>query len=736
MASRTDMLIEADRRGLLKGEQKRMFDEAVSRGLITISPQDMSNENLEVESSQTRIMTPEQAGDFARRAQATVDYGGPDGYLDAFGQGAVRGMEKIGEGIGQRYLDVKEFFGGDTASDRRDLEVSRKIQQQKYKPTQDEYPITSTAGDIAGSIVALPIPAARVRDAMAVGGTIGAGTYLEPGEGAAEFAKNIAVDSALSGLGQLAAPYLQKGFNKGQAFFSALYKKVVGADPRPEMFTRNGLSSEGRRAIDELGITEEEFSRIYQELDKSLDPTQAARQSRAEEAGIPLTQAQITRDFEQQQAEQALKSGLGRDANEARAFEQGQQDSIRESMEGFQQQFGDANLGRETRGREVQEAFIKNKKEQDDNVRELYKKAKEIQGDDTILDNNSIVDSAYENLIGSGRPVEDGVIKSVETALAKYGLLGDVAESSGRFRTVVTDDGRRIQILGDIEPLTLNNSELLRQKLNEAYRLDKSGAVKGIIKELDDQVENAVSRLPSGSRKQEAFEKARLAARDVKQQFGQKDIISNLVGYKKGTTTNAIDPADVMAKIYKGDKGITNLKQVKAALMSNPNNRSLDAWKSIQAQGVSDIFTQAFNPANGNVSGQRLKSAIKRFGNGDMKQGERKLKLLLGDKYKQFNSLVQSIGDATIPLERTTNPSGTGAAIINFLVRIGNVGKFGLGDTALMLTQKAKDAAAAKSTLRGIKEASPEKYRKAIKANNDLIDAFIGLGVSRAGQGE
>jgi len=33
-ASREEMLIEADRRGLLKGEQKAQFDEAVKRGLI------------------------------------------------------------------------------------------------------------------------------------------------------------------------------------------------------------------------------------------------------------------------------------------------------------------------------------------------------------------------------------------------------------------------------------------------------------------------------------------------------------------------------------------------------------------------------------------------------------------------------------------------------------------------------------------------------------------------------
>ena len=153
----------------------------------------------------------------------------------------------------------------------------------------------------------------------------------------------------------------------------------------------------------------------------------------------------------------------------------------------------------------------------------------------------------------------------------------------------------------------------------------------------------------------------------------------------------------------------------------------------IRARGATEMFSGAPFPAkpmsmNAYLGARPIAAALD--------AGADIVVVRFGDKYKQFNSLVQSIGDATIPLERTTNPSGTGAAIINFLVRVGNVGKFGLGDTALMLTQKAKDAAAAKSTLRGIKEASPEKYRKAIKANNDLIDAFIGLGVSRAGQGE
>ncbi len=170
MSNKTELLIEANRRGLLKGEQKTMFDQAVSRGLINLPASETPSEQLP-----TKMKSQQDMADFARRAQMTVEYGADDSMIGAIGSGFKRGLEKFGEGVYQRGLDVAEFFGADKGKERRDLEVSRKIQQQKFKPTQEEYPISSTVGEIGGSIAALPLPVSTIKGAAALGGAVGAG---------------------------------------------------------------------------------------------------------------------------------------------------------------------------------------------------------------------------------------------------------------------------------------------------------------------------------------------------------------------------------------------------------------------------------------------------------------------------------------------------------------------------------------------------------------------------------
>ena len=668
------------------------------------------------------------------RMQSTVQYPSADTTLGALGEGFVRGVEEVGEGLLQRGMDIYEFFGGDPSGLRKDLAISRDIQQQKFSPTEQEFPIASTVGEIGGSVAALPIGAATIPKAVAAGGAFGAAQYLEDGEGLGDFAKNIAVDALAGGLGQAAAPYIQKGFNKGQALFSGIYKKATGIDPRPEMFTLSGtLSVEGKKALSDLGMSEDEFSRIYQNLDNNLNPIQAARQERAKELGVDLTQGQVTKDFAQQEAEQTLRSGLGREAEAARQIENLQQQQLREAAESFTTGLGDVSEGKMVAGGNIQKALRELEEEGRKNVSQLYENASNIPGNKAPLDSESLLDTIDESVIA--RPVDPRVSNSIESLMAKYGLIDGEIEKAGRFNQIIQADGTKVKFKGDQESLNLDNAEKFRQGLNQLMPNDDSGAVKQIIGKLDELVGQTIQELPGSSQKAVAFKEARAAAREQFKNFSDKDIIDNLVSYKKGTSTDFIDPGVVMDRIYKGKDGFTNLQKVKTALMQKPTNKTVDAWKSVQAQGVSDIFGQSINPATGEISGQRLSSAIKRFGNGSTEEGKKKLKLLLGDKYNQFNNLTQVIGDATIPLKGTTNTSGTAYKLLNFLTRVGTVGQFGADAVATVAT-KAKDAAKSKSILKNIEKASPEKVTQAVKANDELIDAVLGLAISRTLQTE
>ena len=719
MATKTEMLIEANKRGLLVGERKTQFDEAVKRGLIKLPASEMPSEQIEA----VQVREP-LAGVDAARLQSTVVYPKEETALGAFLGGARRGMETIGEGILQRGAEVGEFLGFDTGEFQEKLKVTGDIREQQFKPTKEDRPYSSAAGEIAGTVAGFPVAPAKIPQAIAAGATFGA---IQPTESDKDTALNVAQDAILGGVGAWASPFIQRGFNKGQAMFSGLYKKATGADPRPEMFTPDGnLSDQGKDALNQIGIDEESFARLYQNTDQNLEPIAATRLARAEEQGIPLTTAQATKDFAQQEAEQTLRSSATREGTAARQIESEQQQALSRAQERFEQGFGDS-VDREARGSNVQQTLRDLQREGGKEVSSLYTKAKELEGSGVGVDNETLLNTVDDLIID--RPVSKETVETVESALAKFGLIDGEVSKSGRFTQVIGTDGKAVKFKGEQTPLTIDNTEELRQKLTAASSSDQTGAVSGMIKKLDEIVESAIDTLPEGAAKTEAFQVARQAAREQKQIFNQKDIIQNLVGYKKNTNTDVIQPDRVIDSILKGANAKGNLQRVKQVLMNNPTNKTLDAWKSIQAQGVADIFGQSINPATGDISGQRLASAIKKFGGGSVKEGQNRLKVLLGDKYKEFDNLVGAIGDATIPVKGTTNPSGTAYKLLNFMTRVGSVGTFG-AEAVLSLGNKAKDAVTSRRVLRQIEKASPEKVQQAVKANDEMIDAYIRLGLT------
>jgi len=296
---------------------------------------------------------------------------------------------------------------------------------------------------------------------------------------------------------------------------------------------------------------------------------------------------------------------------------------------------------------------------------------------------------------------------------------------AGRFKKIVDSEGKAVKFKGEQTPLTLDNAEEFRQKLRVAASGDESGAVTNMIRKLDSIVDEAVGQLPAGSERTGAFQAARSAARQQKEIFSAKDIVQKLVSFKSGTSTEMIAPDRVIDSILKGVNSLGDLQRVKKVLMNNPSSKSSGAWKSIQAQGAADLFSKSIGPAG--ISGARLETAIKSFGSGNVKEGEKRLKLLFGDKYSQFNNLRRSIGDATIPVIGTTNPSGTAYKMLNFMTRVGSVGAFGV-DAVIPLFNKVKDSTQSKKILALIETADPGKVKAAVRANNELIDAFVQLG--------
>lgn len=470
-----------------------------------------------------------------------------------------------------------------------------------------------------------------------------------------------------------------------------------------------------------------------------LPETALARVAEAQSEGVPLTRGQATQDFEIQDAEQTLRAAGSKEGGEARAFDIEQAERLKEATERFKSAFGDSSLTATDRGQAVKDALRELKEEGRKGVQALYKAAAETPGHDIPIVRDAVLEAADKAILET--PMDQGSKDALERALAKFGMLGDNVEANGRYRSVVSDDGRKIRILGEVEPLTLKNAESFRQALNAAW--DQKGLMGSVIRALDESVDDVLAKTASSERN-DLFKQARQAARQQKETFQAKDIVQSLADWKKGTRTDVVLPERAIAQIFSGGKeGLTSLKKVKALLLSKPTEKTRAAWKAIQAQGVGDILGNAYTTNSnlgggsiGSVSGAKLNTAIEKFGTD-------KLKVLLDEgEFNHLMKLRRIYGYATIPIKNTTNPSGSAFKLMSFLgpftSKLAPLTPYGM--LARDLVAKGRAVMKTRETLTGMTEFSATAAAKegpapkgktaaaleaADRAANELIQALI-----------
>ena len=381
--------------------------------------------------------------------------------------------------------------------------------------------------------------------------------------------------------------------------------------------------STGRKINDVLKDQGVDVGQLLQKARQGgdLTPQATTKISQAQQQGTQLTKAQATQDFAASEAEQTLLKSVSPEGIQARKFADQQQIDLQAASNKYLEQFGGSARLQEARGEltditarekggQIQTALRDIKEMTRREVSDLYTLAGETAGRELPLNNPSLVNIADDAIINL--PVTDATEKTMNTALAKFGLIGDRVEKSSRNKTNIFDGDQKIVISGDVTPLTLANSEQFRQALNKAVSDDRTGAAKGVIVELDNQIESIIKQGAEGGRTG-AFKTARDAFAKQKEMFSAKDVVQNLTEFKKGTGTDFVDPESVISKIAKGDKSVTNIKKVKQLLLKDPTPESRIAWKSIQAETAGDILSQAINKDTLDISGARLNTAIKKF---------------------------------------------------------------------------------------------------------------------------
>lgn len=400
-------------------------------------------------------------------------------------------------------------------------------------------------------------------------------------------------------------------------------------------------------------------------------PSPVARVEAGKEIGVDYSRGQATRNFDIQDAEQRLRNSNGPEGDQMRAFVAKQNDQVKAAVDDFRAAIDDTQSTPEERGTQVQEAMRELRDLGQQGVSALYKQAREL-GAPVELD-TAPIKRTFEGLMAEAE-IPEPVKKVLEAEAARYGLIGKVETTAegaltneAGVTTVKLDDGSKIRFRGEPKALALDTAEDFRKVVSAQYLSDGPRKLTQELKTaLDDAVEEAVARTAKGGDPSiaGAMKQARAAHVEQVKTFRAKDVVQDIIDWKKGTATAKLSPEQVVQRAF---AKTSDLKRIKAVLLSKPTVASKQAWTTLQGHGVASIFDKATvrnSNINGEIteaiSGAKLRTAVENFGTD-------KLKVLLDPaQFNQMMKLQRVIEDVTIPISGTVNPSGSG----NLLMRL------------------------------------------------------------------
>lgn len=327
-------------------------------------------------------------------------------------------------------------------------------------------------------------------------------------------------------------------------------------------------------------------------------------------------------------------------------------------------------------GLQAAEALNKKQKEMQQVVGQLYRQAREQFGEKSAgpvqnflneLDNPNLVDDA----------AFDTFRESINNRLRRFGMLGDSGlPRDGAVMTVGQAEQMRT-FIGGLGDGANPNIRRIRAQLIDA---------------LDDDVVEGFG--------DDAFKQARTAARQRFQEF--KDTLAGKIG------EGQIASEKITQKVMSSSNA--DVRKLKATLLSGTGEqlaRGQQAWSSIGAQSIQDLFSKA-KIGDNVLSGKTLR---REFNNNMAKYRE----LLGREDFVTLNRIVRAAGDANIDVDfASINRSGTAAelerifasnagnaksAVRNYLqqIAVALTPASGFGNIALMAGQQAGEAAATRA---------------------------------------
>jgi hypothetical protein len=611
------------------------------------------------------------------------------------------------------------------------MDMAQPREQQQWKAAQDARPITTMAGELTGEAIPFLIPGGAVGKIASTGGRIAASGAIGGAEaglsargrtGSEAEALGAGSAGVLLGAGlEAALPYVGRAVG-------ATYRKLTGKAAPSRVLTDAGRPTpEVQQVLDEAGIDFDTLSegalKQMQDLPPTTSPEQAARMAVFNEAEIPYTRGDITKQLPDQTAEARLSESANDPlADPFRAKRLQQSEAIRGSLEselaaGVPERAGEA----------TKEALSSRLSQMKTERRALYESAKEqaagAGGVDVVTDRiNAAIPVADLEDLAITAPSQ---IKALDGILVKYGI-----KPAAEGVEVATT------------PLNIENVERFRKTLNSIERSDQTGAssvaIGPIKRALDDELElmtEAGVGIPPALR--ETLKQARTAVRQEKTEFSPQAIAGRLSGLKRDGVTPIIEASRVAPKLL-GPSGTKEDLLRTMQTLSKAGDKGKQAIGDLQSTAILQIMDNAFD------AGTRQIDGVNTFGAGAYKKavdkiGKDKLNILFANNptaLKKINNisavakLIQPSGAAI--------PKGSAMAnleIANKLFGLGLSTKIPLvgsivNETLGTISKNAGTRAQVNKAL----AAKPDQLKLAVEINRNYPALASALGIAGVGQ--
>lgn len=504
--------------------------------------------------------TPEQPKAVGRESRAPLD-------IDSARRAAISGLASQGGAL----QDFADAFALGALNLQRGIglidESGRESEALLAEALKENSPIAATAGEILGESApfiglgagagALPAAAARIAAAGGIGALEGAVTARGRGDDVAQ--KAITTGSVAAGLEAVLPAAIRIG--------GSLVRRVLGRNASAPLIDVAGRpSAELVEVLDRSGLTFQdlgESARTMIARETGKDPAELVRKAFLEQQGLSPTRAQITRDVTdfQSQQELAKRSGAVRSAlDEQQAvltsrFDAGVEEAIGSSV---------------NPSSSVSEAVLDKASVLDNQISELYKKARGAAGDGQSIPLNSL-SKTLQSLSGSDKAT-GGALSSV---------IGDL-----RNKGVIDAD---FNVIGNV---SVQQAEEVRKIMNQLF--DPQNGFRNIkLRELKNALDDDVLSVAG----KDVFADARKAKRDFESGL-ERAKLSKFDSSKKNIVRdileNKIEPDDMINKlVLSGRTNAADIKQLRRYLNDAPNGK--EAFNDLRADTLEHIRSKAFS---------------------------------------------------------------------------------------------------------------------------------------------